>query len=255
MKEEGLIKKLENTSIPEIELQSHKRNLRNFLLSQYKKEKKSWQFWSYFWKVVPVGATFAVLILLAINLYSPQNYTTVLAEEIALQDSRVKSFIEQGAVVKDAQVLDSKAYVLVQLSQKPEMAPTTLKSVDEQSVESLPQAKAILAEVDFKTKTVSNIENVEQDFTPLTDSEKEKVLEIAQESSEVKNNIPSEAQVQDIAKPIPQFRLMKSGGSIKVVPENEEEVVITYKKNGDTWKGKVNLEAGELESLEYTREK
>ena len=254
MKEEDLIKKLENTSLPEIEIPNHKRNLRNFLLAQYKKEKKSWQFWGYFWKAFPAGATFAVLILLAINLYSPQNYNAILAEEIALQDSRVKSFIEQGAVVKDAQVLDGKAYVLVQMSQKQETAPANLKSVGEQSVGSLSQATAILAEVDFKTKKVSNIENIKQNFTPLTDSEKEKVLKIAKESSEVKNNIPSEAQVQEIAKPSPRFRLMKTGESVKVVPENEEEAVIIYKKNGNIWKGKVNLDSEELESLEYIKE-
>ena len=89
---------------------------------------------------------------------------------------------------------------------------------------------------------------------PLTDSEKEKVLKIAKESSEVKNNIPSEAQVQEIAKPSPRFRLMKTGESVKVVPENEEEAVIIYKKNGNIWKGKVNLDSEELESLEYIKE-
>jgi hypothetical protein len=255
MKEEDLIRKLENISLPEIEGLSHKRNLREFLLSQYKKEKKSWQFWSYFWKIVPIGATFAILILAAISLYSRQNnYDVTLAKEIAFQDSRVKSLIEQGAVVKDAQVLDSKAYVLVQLPQTTKEAPADLKFLEEQNTESLLQATAILAEVNFKDKKVSHIENVQQNFVPLTDFEKEKVLEIAKESSKVKNNVPAEAQVQEIAKPSPRLRLLKTDGSVKVVPENEEEAIIIYKKNGNIWKAKVNMDAEELESLEYIKE-
>ncbi|MBZ9569690.1 hypothetical protein KJA16_02095 [Patescibacteria group bacterium] len=240
MEEENLIKKLEEASLPEIEIPSHKRKLKRVLLNKYFREKRNWEIFNILRKVVPVGAIVIILIILiSNNLIFPQ-YSLAKAKEIAIRDPQIKELIEKGAIIKDVKILQDKAYVLVQPLAGAEMEAEEIKTGLKTEGEFL----GALAEVDLKEKKVSRIEKVTPQFSPLAEGEKEKAKEIAENNPEIRKIIPEEAEITKIM-PVPfsQLRLIKEKNSVRVVPEQikEKRVRIIYELNKNQWEGEIDL--------------
>jgi len=253
MEEENLIKKLEETSLPEIEIPSHKRKLKQILLDKYFREKRNWEVFNVLRKVVPVGAIAIVLIILiSYSLISPQ-YSLAKARGIAMRDPRIKELIERGAVIKDVKILKDKAYVLVQPLAGTEMETEEIKT----GLKTEEGFLGALAEIDLKEKKVSRIEKLTPPSSPLAEEEKEKAKEIAENNPEIRRIVPKEAEIMEII-PVPfsQLRLIKEKNSVRVVPEQIEEkrVRIIYELNKNQWEGEIDLIEEKVDGVKFLGE-
>jgi hypothetical protein len=227
MDEKDLIKKLEGLKIPEVELFSHKRKLRAFLLENYAQQ----QVFNPFKRAVSLGFALIVLVALVLRFPSLQKQDIALAKEIALRDSNFKSLIEQGGIIKEAQLSDSKAYMLVGLEKT---------------------ALAFLVEVDFKEKKISQIKELPQPSLSFNQKEEEAVREISKQSEKVKKEIPFEAEIKEIKPVLIQFKLVKRGNSMEALPE--KEAMIIYQRNGQTWEGRIDPQAASVKKIELVSE-
>ena len=80
MKQDDLIKKLENIEIPEIEIQSHKQRLKMALLTRlnFAKQNFGGQDSGYFWnkimlkKLVPAGVALALILVVGFSVIQPK---------------------------------------------------------------------------------------------------------------------------------------------------------------------------------------
>jgi len=254
MKEEDLIKKLENVSLPEIEVPSRKERLKIALLSRYQREKKGWEIFGLFSKIIPIGAAAALVLILSFNFAIAPTYNLAEAREIALKDPQVDSLIGKGAVVKDVQIVDGKAYFLIQMPEKREVLETesrsSLMASPSQEEKSKKEVFAVLAEVDIKSKRVSRIDDVTPQVSPLTKEEENKIKEIGQKNLKNQNLIPERAEVQEIQKFLPQLKLRKTDGSVRVIQEPRKDAFIIYREDGNLWEGKVDLENESLEKVD-----
>jgi len=253
MTNEDLIKKLEETSFPEIEISSHKRRLRTTLLNKYFQEKRIWEVFSILKKAIPVAVTLTILAVLIYNYLILPEYNLAQAREIVLKDPRIKEWLEEGATIKDVKILEKKAYVLVQPA-----------SIKETTIISEPQTPKIkeeffgaLVEVDFKDKKIAKIEKITPEIFPITEKEKEKVTEIFKNSPDIKEAIPEETKiVKIIPTPPPRLSIIKKGDSVEVVPEpnGENKVWVIYEQNKKQWESKVDLDNGKIESTNLVGE-
>ena len=223
MDEKDLIKKLEGLKVPEVELFSHKQKLRAFLLESYAQK----EIFNPFKRAVPLGFALIVLLALVLKLPALQKQDVALAKEIALRDSNFKSLIEQGGIVKETQLSDSKAYMLVHLGET---------------------ALTFLVEVDFKEKKVSQIKELPQPSLSFNREEEEAVREISKQSQRVRKEIPLEAEIKEIRPVLIQLKLVKKGNKIEVLSEKEAAVI--YKKNGQSWEGRIDLESASVRKIE-----
>ncbi len=254
MTKEELIKKLENIKIPEIEIPSHKAKLKKVLIDWKYRQKVGW-FPIRFKKILmPIGAaTIVILVFITgINLVFPQD-ALAEAKRIAMKDPQIKNWVDQGATIKDIEVIDNKAYVLI----TPTVAQTTTDKKDEFT--------GALAEIELKDKKVSKIEGITPQIIPLSQREREKITEIVRES-ESPASVPGQATTTEekiikveSAEPVPTYnlKLIKENNNVKVLPEKttNEKVKIIYKIDGERKEGEVNLEKeeiGETKILEET---
>jgi hypothetical protein len=222
-----LEKKLENLKTPEIELLSHKQKLRAFLLENYAQK----EVFNPFKRAVPLGFALIVLFALVLRLPAFEKQDVVLAKEIALRDSNFKSLIEQGGIIKETQLSDSKAYMLVGLEKT---------------------ALTFLVEVDFKEKKVSQIKELPQPSLSFNQKEEEAVREISEQSEKVKKEIPLEAEIKEIKPVLIQFKLVKRGSSMEV--QTEKEATIIYQKNGQSWESRIDLQTARVKRIELVGE-
>lgn len=246
------MKKLEETSLPEIEIPSHKRKLKDVLLSKYYKEKRSWEIFNVFKRVVPVGAVAIVLVIFILNNFIFPKYTLAKAKEIALQNSQVKEWVKQGAIIKDAKIIENKAFVLIQPVEKIEevsgvKAPAILEEKKE-------EFNGALAEINLKERKITEIKQLTPEILSLTEEEKEKVKEIAEENREIQKVIQKEAKIKEIRLILPpQLKLIKEKDLIKVVPE-EKRTKIIYEFDNNLLEGEVDLIKGELKTIKFKEE-
>lgn len=263
MREEDLIKKLEGMSMPKIEIQGHKEKLRLLLMERHSLERKRGEFFSILNKLIPAGAIAAILLFFIFNNMSSTRYS--LAKEIALQNTDIKNWIEQGATIKDVKVIDGKAYVLIEPAETTKNLETETKEAAQtpstinlksggnfqEKTEVKEDFKGALAEINIKEKKIKNIEKLTPTITGLIKDKKERVLEIANKSSEIQEVVPKEAEVLDINVLTPKLKLAKKGNSILVLPEPEieEKASIIYKSDGKRWEGKINLNKEEVEEV------
>ena len=234
MKERDLIKKLEKISLPEIEISSHKRKLREILFSKYSREKSSWVVFNIFQKAVPVGMVIILIFFIFNNLIYP-SYNLAKAKEIALKNPQIKEWVEKGAVIKDVKIVKNRAYVLLQPVEskiKEEPGISKFESSGSPKVEEIKkeETQIALAEVDIKEGKVVKIEKIVPPVIPLTEGEKEKIQEITQNDPEIQKNIPKEAKIKEIITQTPQLKLIKKGEGVQVLPETKEkkEAIIIF---------------------------
>ncbi len=224
-----LVKKLEGLKLPEIELLGHKHQLRYFLLSRYQKAQKQAFVLDLFLKAAPVGFALIALVLVFSNSSLFPLPSAALAKEIAMQDPRVTALMEQGAIIKETQLADSRGYIMIQET-----------------------ASVFLVEVDFKTKKVGNFKETILTPSALSQSEKMRIQDISEQSEAVKKEIPEEAGIREIRSSMPQPKLIKKGGEIEVFPARE--AMIIYRNNGNQWQTTVDLGAGRVKEIEFIGE-
>jgi len=268
MENDDLAKKLEKISLPEIELQSHKTKLRLLLMEKYSPEKKRREIFGILNKLIPATAFAIILLFIFFNKRGFQTDNLARAKEIALQNTEIKNWVEEGATIKDVQIVDGKAYVLIEPAETAEVSviketseeppAVNLKSggTFQENVETKESFKGAVAEVNIKEKKISNIEKLAPTVTGLIEKKKEKTLEIANNSTKIQEVVPKEAEVLDISVTVPKFKLSKEGGSILVLPETEteERASIIYKSDGKRWEGKINLNKEEVEEVKSIKD-
>lgn len=246
MTKEELTQKLEKIKLPEIELLSHKQKLRRFLMSRYSIEQKRREILAFLRPVLVGGFALAILLAAIFNASFFTRPSLALAKEIALRDPRIRSLVDQGAIIKETQLADKKGYLLLGLRQFP-VGPAPLKSAN-----ILAKDSAFLVEVDFKDKKVSELKELFLPEAVFSKEEENKIKEISQKSELVKKEIPEKAQIQKIEAKTPQLKLIKKGKKIEVQPERGATII--YKDESKTWKSEINLDKAKVEAVEFLGE-
>ena len=264
MEKDDLIRKLEGLSTPDIEISAHKQRLKALLLAKYYPEKKRVVLFSLFKKLVPLGALAIIGLAFLVHNFVFPRYTPIQAQEIALRNPEIQNWIEKGAVIQDIEIIDGKAYILIQPQEKeaainaeetPTPAVTKDQAINQMTAEKIiaeESFKGALAEIDIKGKRISKVEELASSIKRLTDSKKIKTEEIARRNPE----IPREAEILDVQVSIPKFRLVKNDGSVQVSAESEEDekASIIYEFDKKQWEGKINLEKEEVEEIKFLGE-
>ena len=247
MKEEELIKKLENVKLPRIELQSHQRGLRMALLAAgYLKRQRRATILDLakskmkrgidimirglvsrqpVWKPVLASAlAIALIIGLTVGLSSLNGQSSeALAAEIAENSPQVKAALgdEEVQVVKVIMIVDDKGTVICQ-----------------------GELGIITAEVDLKTKVVTEVVPMPE----LTEEEKEEAINIARADPKVQELLDKGASIGKVS---PMFffgaRVNEETGEIEEFEETLVRVEITL---GETiWIAHVDLAEGRVVRL------
>jgi hypothetical protein len=248
---EDLTEKLEKVKTPEIEILSHKEKLRQILLSQYQRERKNWLFFSIFQKLAFTGLGLILIFFVFNNLIYP-NYSLAKAREIALKDPRIKAMIEKGGAIKDLQIIENQAFVLIQPAKEeivtaPQIAEKKALGIEEKA-EKKEERPVALAEINLREEKVAKIEKIVPPVVQFTEKEKEKIQEISQ------REIPKEAEIKEVIPPSSELKLIKKEGKIQVLPEKKEEATIIYQLDKGRWQGKINLKEEKLEEIEFLGE-
>ena len=286
MKQDDLIKKLENIEIPEIEIQSHKQRLKMALLTRlnFAKQNFGGQDSGYFWnkimlkKLVPAGVALALILVLGLTVIQPK-LQVARAMEIAKNDPQIQQLMKDyGVEIKEVKLQDGKAYVLLALPEDklpPELEKRALRDEETgvrgpgqmfmsyQNVETgeVIEFSGSVAEIDLKAKKVEKLELVEGtkiDITPLTEEEKVRAIEIAKSDPKIKEMLPPDAEVKAV-KPLPPLKLKiqttSEENGVKVVAYDEKEdrrvnVIFESERGQDIIT--VNLSSGAIEGAMST---
>jgi hypothetical protein len=234
MKEEELIKKLEKIKIPEIELPSHREGLKAALIEWKYFRKKGWEIFPFFKRIGTLAGSLALILLIfliAKNFLFPKN-NLIVAQKIALKNPEIENLIKEGGEIKDAEVLNSKAYFLIG---KKEAEKLPLKAEGKKE-------EMNLAEINLKEKKVSKIEKVSPQIFPLSEEEKKLAQEIGRVEKEKILKIES--------LPTLEIELEKENKELKLKPK-EKRALIIYKEGNEKWAKRVNLTKGEIEEIEF----
>jgi len=286
MKQDDLIKKLENIEIPEIEIQSHKQRLKMALLTRlnFAKQNFGGQDSGYFWnkimlkKLVPAGVALALILVVGFSVIQPK-LQIARAMEIAKNDPQIQQLMKDyGVEIREVKLQDGKAYVLLALPEDklpPELEKRALRDEETgvrgpgqmfmsyQNVETgeVIEFSGSVAEIDLKAKKVEKLELVEGtkiDITPLTEEEKVRAIEIAKSDPKIKEMLPPDAEVKAV-KPLPPLKLKiqttSEENGVKVVAYDEKEdrrvnVIFESERGQDIIT--VNLSSGAIEGAMST---
>lgn len=286
MKQDDLIKKLENIEIPEIEIQSHKQRLKMALLTRlnFAKQNFGGQDSGYFWnkimlkKLVPAGVALALILVVGFSVIQPK-LQIARAMEIAKNDPQIQQLMKDyGVEIREVKLQDGKAYVLLALPEDklpPELEKRALRDEETgvrgpgqmfmsyQNVETgeVIEFSGSVAEIDLKAKKVEKLELVEGtkiDITPLTEEEKVRAIEIAKSDPKIKEMLPRDAEVKAV-KPLPPLKLKiqttSEENGVKVVAYDEKEdrrvnVIFESERGQDIIT--VNLSSGAIEGAMST---
>ena len=193
MREEELIKKLEKIELPEVEMESHKRNLKMALLSSnYFKKPGIFEVF-----VKPLAFALPVLILLiASTILIPPKILEARALEIAKANPEIKKLIEQGNMtLGEVKIKDDKAFVVLNSLQdeNSEINQTGEKTseikIKKGETDNTEEVEGAIVEINLKQKDVAKINPIKSDdILPLANKEKESAKEIA-ESEEIPKEI------------------------------------------------------------------
>lgn len=262
MEKADLIKKLEETSLPKIEIKSHKERLNSVLMKKYSPERKKAEVFNIFRKLAPAGTIAVILFVFIFNNLNSPKYNLAKAKEIALQNNEIKDWLQQGATIKEIELVDGRAYVLIEppeaKKQEKEPMPASLKSEGafQESEKIKENFRGALAEVNIKERKILNIEKLAPAAIDLIQSKKDKALDIANKSQEVQEKIPKEAEVLNINVHAPKFRILKEGDSVSAIPEieTEEKASIIYQFDENRCEGKIDLNKERMEEINCLKE-
>jgi len=241
MKQEDLIKKLENIEVPEIKIQSHQQRLRLALLNSGYFKKKTIMFYAK--KSVPVGIALALILVVGISVIQPK-LQTVRAMEIAENDPQIQKLMKDyGVKVKQIKLANGKAYALFTLPKEKRLS-TELQSSDS------------IAEIDLKERKVKKLRKI--DIPPLTEEEQNRAIEIAKNDSGAQEMTPNLEEREAVVKPIAhQFKLCRKNKGVEVIPANPSEdrrAKVIFKSDEERTIVMVNLTTDQVEEV-VSREK
>ncbi len=180
MKQEDLIKKLENIKTPEIKIQNHKQRLKMALLTRlhrYAKhygqdsgyfKKKPIMFWTK--RLVPASVALALILVVGFTIIQPK-LQIAKAMEIAKNDPQIQKMMEEyGVEIKQVKLQDGKAYVLLTMPEEKmpaELAERTLTTKSgvrfgiTLTEKGEPQFfSGSVAEIDLKTREVKELKKI-----------------------------------------------------------------------------------------------
>jgi len=259
MREEELIKKLEKIELPEVEMESHKRNLKMALLSSnYFKKPGIFEVF-----VKPLAFALPVLILLiASTILIPPKILEARALEIAKANPEIKKLIEEkNMALGEVKIKDDKAFVVLnslqdknsEITEEKETVPEIkIKKVEKDSSD---DAEGAIVEINLKQKEVAKINPIKSDeIFPLANQEKESAKEIAESEEIIKDIIPKEATIEKIQSSFPkEINLIEKNNEIEAIPNlvDGKKARVHYILDGKRWIIKVNLEEKRVEEVEY----
>lgn len=112
MKQEDLIKGMENLETPEIELPGHRQALRMALLSSGRFKERTIMDWAKI--LAPITAAVVLIVVMAFfNVIEPQ-LQIAQAKEIARNDPHVQALVEEyGLEIAEIKLRDGEAFVLL----------------------------------------------------------------------------------------------------------------------------------------------
>lgn len=278
MKQEDLIKKLEELKTPNIEIQSHQQELKRALLnSGYFKEKPS-MLWTK--KIVPATIALVLIVVLGLTVVNPR-LQQAKAAEIAKNDPRIKELIQEyGIEIQEVKLQDGKAYVLLTFPEErlltDKLAPT-YGVVSSQAGETIFFTGSV-AEVDLKQKKVAKIELLTEksiSLSPLTQAEQSRAIEILQTEPAIQQlvpdiwyygqtkEIPDSKEIKTSIKLMPPYRYRleteKATGQIKAVPDiqitEDKRVNVVVSSDGQQQIITVNLTQDKVEGSVLSIEK
>ena len=251
MKNEDLIKELENTELPEIEIQSHRTFLRTALLSSdyFKKTGFFEIFRRYLALTVPA---LAVLVILGVVVIGPK-LSEAKALKIARNNPEIKRLIEdKKMVLSGVKLKDGNAYVLLN---SPKTESITGINIQKNNSTSEDMEGAIV-KVNLDKKEVSQINSINsEEIAPLKDTERESAKEIANSEEVVGRIVPREAIIEKVQSSLPKkIRLIERNNIIEATSETNggQEARVHYKLDGRKWVVKVNLNEKKVEEIEYS---
>jgi hypothetical protein len=253
-----LIKKLENTDVPEIELKSHKAGLRFALLNpDYFKKTGFWDSFKRFYVfALPTVAVF--LIIVGFTIIRPK-MTQAKALGIAKENSEIKKLIEENNMtLGDIKVKDGKAYIL--LNSSGNMSPVNeknpgvkLKDIGQNASDSIEGA---IVEVNLKNKKVDRINSISgNDINPLSNAEKESVRTLISEDKIIGDFIPKEAKIGEVQSSLSEkIDLIEENDKIKAVSQTKDNkrAHIDYTLGWKKWVVEVNLDKKAVEEIRYS---
>ena len=236
MKKEELEKKLENISLPEIQIQSHRQRLKMALLdSGYFKEKiiMSWTK-----KLVSVGVALALIIVLGVTVVNPK-IMEARAMEIAKNDPQIQKIMQEtGAVIKEVKIKEGKGYVLLTIPE--DRLPLEKVAIQNEEGE-MEFFVGTLAQINLKERKVDNVEILMESSiysVQLTDEEKARVIRIAKDDLNTQEMIGeiTSTDVEISIKPIPPSKLYleeyADGFRAFSRPQEEKEANVIFKVGG-----------------------
>lgn len=258
MDKEDLIKKLENTELPELEIKSHKAWLRMALLSSDYFKKLS--FFDVIRKsLVFAIPAFAVLIIAGFIVIQPK-LTEAKALSIAKSDPEIKKLMEEkNMVLGEVKVKDDKAYVL--LNSLAETVPLAEKNpvikIQKTEKGATEDIEGAIIELNLRERKVVKINSINSDeISPLAEEEKELAKEIANSEEVVGQIVPKEAIIEKIQSSLPKkIRLIEKNDVIEATSSEkngEQKARVQYILNGKKWVVRVNLNERKVEEIEYS---
>ena len=284
MEFKDLIKKLENTKTPDIEIQSHKQRLKMALLTRlnFAKQnfgrqdsgyfkKKPIMFWTK--RLVPAGVALALILVVGFGVIQPK-LQIAKAMEIAKNDPQIQQLMKDyGVEIKQVKLQDGKAYVLLALPK--EKLPSVPVLAEEKTgskkgmrgpgqffiayqdpkTGKIIESSGSVAKIDLKAKKVKKLEMVEtmKFHISLTEEEKARAIEIAKTEPKIQEMIPDLEEREIIVKPLPPLKLRLDedpDNGMKVAsadPNEQKRANVIFKSDEYTDIITVNLTTGKAE--------
>lgn len=260
MREDDLIKKLNNVELPEIEIKSHKRKLRTALFnSDYFQKSRPFEFFKK--SLVFVAPSLILLIVLGINIIQPR-LIEARALSIARTNPEIKRLMEEkDMVLSQVKVKDKKAYILLNPPEEVELmeekdAVIKIQKAKEDEIEDVEGA---IIEVNLEQKEIIKINPIKwNSINPLPKEEKESAREIAEAEEILEGIIPEGAKIEKIQSFLPKkIRLIEKDDGVKIVPQpdTKKTAQVHYILNGKRWVIKVNLSEKRVEEIKYSSDK
>jgi hypothetical protein len=256
MKDEELIKKLEETDFPEIEIKSHKAGLRFALLnSDYFKKP---DYINIFRKSLAFSVSaLAIFVIMGFFVIGPK-LTEARVLGIAKNNPEVQKLMkENNMVFSEIKIRGDIAYVLINAPQENKKAEQKNSAIIIQKVEKIDNnVEGAIVELNIKENKIIKINMIRgEEISPLVEGEEESARDIVESEEVVGNIVPKEAKIEKIQSSLPQkIQLFEKDNFVQAVPqpESERKASVHYSLDGKEWAIQVNLDEKRVEKIEYS---
>lgn len=251
MKTEDLIKKLENSDLPDIKLPDHKARLKSALVNWHYRTQKTGILTLVFKKggfaLTGVAAVFLIVVFLFQNT---TQLTLANARKITEQNPQIMEYIQNGAEIKDIKIIDGKAYALI-TPKEPADDPFTLTYGNTE------KTAGVVAEIGLKEGKVRKIEKVSAEITPLSQEEKKTAENLIKNSAAVlrapslmaTQEAEGEAKIEKVESLQAGLELVRTDHTFKAqtIKQRELKARVIYKSGEEKKESIVNITEGKVE--------